>query len=870
MADGLALLFTLKAKNEAAATIKSVETQIAQLKDRIKEVKKETDVPFKTQRLEALGASLKTATAQHKELSAAAKLTATAQQDLGSALSAVSPKLGGLVASLSGAVGPLSAVAVGLAAVGAAGVALFELTRSTAEFQGKMLDLSQQTGVAVETLSTLEIVAKTTGGNIEQVAASLFLFQQKLADAQDPTTKEAELLKTLGIQASNTEDAFRQAVAAIAAMPEGFQQSDAAAQLFGSRGGKQILAMLKEMNGDVDGATEKFRAMGILISGEAAEAADKFNDHLALLQFQVRAATALIGNEAMPEIGRAIESLSKFLTDNRTVIVGWTQDIGDAARGAGVLVGLVFQLSNAVGGLSNIPIPAVLKFLSQFNLLSNVFDFAKGFGTPEIGALPLGPGGATPVPIRAGGPSGTNRILKGGKGRTGGTKTDNRLQNATRDAGLAEREALLITTTDLNENKRAFEEQTRTIEEFTRRAIELNGQQLAATLDRIKKESDALDAALKRKSIKRDEHDFKQRELDLQAAKAQQENKDKEFQLERERNLQLSQARIAAAKRELEIAEETDQRAIRRIEDRIDEEVILESEGEEQIAAIIAEGFARRLKVLQEEEEAYATSLERRKDINAEIIRLDAERTESAEQAAKRIAQARFDEQNKGARGATRDRTVGGEPTDLFGELGKVASDTLGLGAQQAQAFGDIISSTMSQIGSAVGEAVHAFVLFGSVQGSFKKFAAELIASIAQMAAVQAIYELAQGLAMLALAHFFPSVKYFQSSAVHFAAAAMFGAVAGVTAVVGRAVAGNSFNQGGGGGGAGGGGTGATPADKPGPIDLNRTQRNEQIHIFLHGEPGPGFHDAIINTTVRDVQRNGAMRNLIIETAGGG
>jgi hypothetical protein len=93
-------------------------------------------------------------------------------------------------------------------------------------------------------------------------------------------------------------------------------------------------------------------------------------------------------------------------------------------------------------------------------------------------------------------------------------------------------------------------------------------------------------------------------------------------------------------------------------------------------------------------------------------------------------------------------------------------------------------------------------VLYGSAGASVRQVTAQILASIAQQAAVQSIYELAQGLAVLALA-FFGVPNAGPSATAHFAAAAMYGVIAGGTALAGRAVAGNSFNKGGGGGGRG-------------------------------------------------------------------
>lgn len=568
MAAELSLLFKLKAQNEAGATLKNLEASIASLKARIKEVRTESDIGFRTERIAAHQERLRLLTAQHKELKDSIKASATAHEDLTSALSAVSPRIGGLVSSLSSAVGPLAAVAVGLAAIGGGVVALFELTKGAAEFQGKMFDLSQQTGVNVETLSALEIVAKTSGGNIDAIAQSVFIFQQKLEDAQDPTSKEAALLKTLGIETRNTEEAFRQTLSVLARMPAGFQQSDTAAQLFGSRGGKQVLGVLKEMNGDLDGAIERFRKMGILITTDAAIAADKFNDQLAEVGFQLRAVTAIIGNEAMPVILDALKRVSQALVDNQGNISLWTSELFDAAKGA------IF-LAERISGL--IPLLQDLAAITPgkgtvLDLLFRATPVGGAIGAlADLERLRAGPfagvtGGAEGV-----GPTGGIRRTGGG-GRGGGGRRaprDTELQDATRDARLTEREELQLIERNVIENRRALDEQVRDIEEFTRRAIELDNQILAAKINRISAESNALEAALAKRLIKQDDYEAKQRELDSQAFELNHKQKDDQFKLEQQRDREISAAQIAAKRRELQIAEDADERAIARIRDRV-------------------------------------------------------------------------------------------------------------------------------------------------------------------------------------------------------------------------------------------------------------------------------------------------------------
>jgi hypothetical protein len=149
---------------------------------------------------------------------------------------------------------------------------------------------------------------------------ALVLFQRKLEDGRDLTSKSADLLRKYRIETNDTESALRQAFTALAAMPEGFTQTNAAAELFGARGGKQILAILKETNGDLDGAIKRFRGLGILISEEDARAADRFNDELAILDFQLRAASAALVRELIPSLTEVIRSFGRVVTAARPFI----------------------------------------------------------------------------------------------------------------------------------------------------------------------------------------------------------------------------------------------------------------------------------------------------------------------------------------------------------------------------------------------------------------------------------------------------------------------------------------------------------------------------------------------------------------------
>lgn len=273
--------------------------------------------------------STKNVTAGVTKMSAATSQAGSAMKDdLGGAIATVAPRL----ASFAGAGGPIGLAAAALvasaAAAGALTKGLIDLTIATADWQGKLFDMSQQLGVSVEMLSGLEVAAATTGGNLDSMAQSLVVFQGKMVDAGDATSDTGKLFKELGITSGETDEALRQAIKGLEKMGEGYKQTNAAAEVFGRRGAKAFLAIAKETNGDLDKLIDKLRAMGVLLSGDAAKSADEFNDQLTILQYQARAVGAEIGQQMLPSILGGLKSLSSLLTENQSAI----QAMGTAVR----------------------------------------------------------------------------------------------------------------------------------------------------------------------------------------------------------------------------------------------------------------------------------------------------------------------------------------------------------------------------------------------------------------------------------------------------------------------------------------------------------------------------------------------------------
>lgn len=537
------------------------------------------------------------------------------------AVSGQSVKAGGSIAAMAGPIG-IAVLALAALAVGAVVAAreIFELSKRTAEFQGKMFDLAQQTGLAVETLSALEVEAKKTGGSIDTIAQSMFNFQRKLDDAQDPLSKTAEQFRKFNIDTTDTENSLRSAFNALAAMPEGFAQTNAAAELFGARGGKQVLAILKETNGDIDGTIKRLREAGALITDETARAADRFNDELALLDFQMRAASAALVEELIPAITEMIRTTSELVTASRPLIGLFGTIAGTAIR---PVVQAYKGLSLTVQALTG-DYKGLEKAIREANEAQNI--------------APLKVPGVTPTPL-PGVPTG---------------------QQTASDAVNQADAVLAAVNRKVAEQNQAldtlFQQGRRNRQQQAEETIALNKQQLQAEKARIdavlaqrEQEIKALDEAQRNRGeiASRDSEQY--RSITAQIVKLQQERLDKEAEFDvSSRAIRAKAAKERADATRNQIANERDlllgefDRTIKDIEAQIARGAKAEEDGLTVIEQLEKAKIDARLDSLQKQKDVGLLTIQDQKDLDAELQKLQQERDRlDDEQQARRLQRER-------------------------------------------------------------------------------------------------------------------------------------------------------------------------------------------------------------------------------------
>ena len=207
-----------------------------------------------------------------KDLAAAG---AQARADVASTAEATGAKMtgiGGAFSSLTGLVGGFGLAMAGAFSVGK----VINFASEIGSFAGQMVDLSDQTGIAIEDLQALDYVAAGAGLTIEDVTGSVGQLSNRLAggDKSAAAAMEKLGLSTQALLSQSPDEALIEIAEAVGKIQNPMEKTAIAMDLFGKAGPK----MLRLMKGDLDDLIEAAKGTGAVIDEELIRKADDFDD----------------------------------------------------------------------------------------------------------------------------------------------------------------------------------------------------------------------------------------------------------------------------------------------------------------------------------------------------------------------------------------------------------------------------------------------------------------------------------------------------------------------------------------------------------------------------------------------------------------
>lgn len=229
------------------------------------------------------------------------------------------------MASMQGASLKVLSTLQSLAGLGAV-AALTTLTKQAIDSADALDELSQRTGVAVEDLSKLQYAANLTGVSSEQLAKGLITLNGELAAAAAGNKESAEKFAALGISIRDTDGRVRGAMPvlrdladAIADLPAGAAQTNAAISIFGSKVGKDLVLALNGGSEALDKFFTELEDLGGVMSSDMAKAAGQMNENMDKLRTVSGSVGIVLANDLVPVLNVLLEKFLAFRKSGATL-----------------------------------------------------------------------------------------------------------------------------------------------------------------------------------------------------------------------------------------------------------------------------------------------------------------------------------------------------------------------------------------------------------------------------------------------------------------------------------------------------------------------------------------------------------------------
>ena len=288
--------------------------------------------------------------------------------------------------------------AAGLLVMGIKGLAaaavtsgVVALAKSAIDLADDMRDLSQRTGVSIQTLGQFKIAAELSGSSLEGVAKGLTFLNKNMVAAATGADGAAAAFKTIGVATNDAQGNLRSAdqvfldiADRFATLRDGPEKAALAMRIFG-KAGAELIPILNL-------GSEEIQRFGLNISQDFADKADAFNDQLGIANAQLTNLTIQIGSALLP----VLNGLVLALTQSVVQIGQWIQGIQTAYKENTIFKASVDTLVGALVAFASVQVFSAfiagaraaivitgslikaIKALTAANLLAGVAGFLKG------------------------------------------------------------------------------------------------------------------------------------------------------------------------------------------------------------------------------------------------------------------------------------------------------------------------------------------------------------------------------------------------------------------------------------------------------------------------------------------------------------
>ena len=288
---------------------------------------------------------------------AEAKIVISASDQTKAAIESAKKNLAGLGQSASTLAGYFPAISAAISAAFSA-----QALKSAVDMLDRLDDLSEKSGISVESLSALRYAGEANGTSFEQLAAGLKKFSVNISEAAGGSKEQTELFTKLGVsvkdangQVRDTDKILVDVATKFKGYADGANKSALAQKVFG-KSGEDMIPLLNQGADGLARMTEEGQRMGVIFSGEAAAAAAEFNDNLKKIGLASEASMTVIAGQVIPTINQLMEEFLSAKDGSNSLAESVGSGLRTALEAIAVLarnVAYVFkQTGNEIGGIA--------------------------------------------------------------------------------------------------------------------------------------------------------------------------------------------------------------------------------------------------------------------------------------------------------------------------------------------------------------------------------------------------------------------------------------------------------------------------------------------------------------------------------------
>jgi hypothetical protein len=257
----------------------------------------------------------------------------------------------------------LTGIGAGIVGLGAGALApLLGAAKSFADAGSVLADASARTGVSVEALSALGHAAGQTGTDLETVEGGIKKMQKALGEAALGSSEAQVAFGELGLSVDkllrlNPDQQFEAVAQAIGRIDNPTLKAAAAMKVFGKSG-----TALVPLIDDLDALTKEARDLGLVMSTEDAQSADRLGDAMDNVSATLNRVVQVVGAALAPDLSdladqiiRVVSKAIEWVNANRPLIVTIAKVAAGVVVAGAALVGLgvaFSALGSVLGGVA--------------------------------------------------------------------------------------------------------------------------------------------------------------------------------------------------------------------------------------------------------------------------------------------------------------------------------------------------------------------------------------------------------------------------------------------------------------------------------------------------------------------------------------